>query len=174
MDGYRICRECNSEKKITSFKVFRKNQRRLMCNTCYRKQDLKNNPERVAKENKKIKQKEKEQRHLGINIEKWILEDSRKSDKKKNMENDLSKEFIEDQIANGCYYCGEMNLRMTLDRIDNTKGHLQANVKPACIRCNYARGAMPYEAWLLIIDGMRKARELGLFGNWNGKYAPIV
>jgi len=58
---------------------------------------------------------------------------------------------------------------MTLDRIDNDKGHTQDNVVPACIRCNYARRSMPYEAWLVVAKGMREAREQGLFGDWTGR-----
>jgi hypothetical protein len=57
----------------------------------------------------------------------------------------------------------------TLDRIDNSKGHTRDNVVPACIRCNYARRNMPYEAWLCLTDGMKRARELGLFKEWTGR-----
>lgn len=100
----------------------------------------------------------------------FILEDSRRSDKKKGLENDITKEFLESVIDGyGCKYCGETRIRMTLDRIDNSLGHLQSNVIPACIRCNLARGSMPYMAWLHLVPSMREARELGLFGDWNGK-----
>lgn len=58
---------------------------------------------------------------------------------------------------------------MTLDRIDNDKGHTQDNVVPACIRCNYVRKNMPYEAWIVVAEGMRKAREAGLFEGWSGR-----
>lgn len=58
---------------------------------------------------------------------------------------------------------------MTLDRKDNTIGHVQSNVVPACYRCNLTRGDMPYEAWVYLIDGMRLAREAGAFGNWKSK-----
>jgi hypothetical protein len=58
---------------------------------------------------------------------------------------------------------------MTLDRIDNDKGHTEDNVVPACIRCNYTRRSMPYEAWLVVAKGMREARERGLFGEWTGR-----
>jgi len=57
---------------------------------------------------------------------------------------------------------------MTLDRINNSKGHLMNNVVPACRRCNTTRGDMPYKAWLFLVDGMRKARLANAFGNWNG------
>jgi len=58
---------------------------------------------------------------------------------------------------------------MTLDRIDNLKGHSFDNVVPACIRCNYARRNMSYEAWLCLTEGMRRARELDLFKGWTGR-----
>lgn len=82
---------------------------------------------------------------------------------------DLTKQEIEQLIVRGCDYCGEKSLRMTLDRIDNSKGHTRENVVPACIRCNYARRNMPYEAWLCLVGGMRQAREKGLFKDWTGR-----
>lgn len=99
----------------------------------------------------------------------WILEDSRRSDRCYGRQNNLSREFVESSIKNGCIYCGETQLRMTLDRIDNEKGHTRDNVVPSCIRCNYTRRDIPYEAWLVIAPGMRRAREAGLFGGWTGQ-----
>jgi hypothetical protein len=98
-----------------------------------------------------------------------IWEDTRRDDRKKGRENDLTKEFIAAEIAKGCSYCGESKIRMTLDRIDNSKGHTQNNVVPACIRCNYTRRAMPHQAWLVVAKGMREAREANLFGDWTGR-----
>jgi hypothetical protein len=86
-----------------------------------------------------------------------IWRDSRSSDKKLLRENDLDKDFIKDKISNGCFYCGETKIRMTLDRIDNSLGHLKTNVNPACMRCNYLRRDMPYDAWLFLVEGIRKA-----------------
>jgi len=97
------------------------------------------------------------------NVPYAIHTDSRRSDRKNGRDNDLTKEFIAAEITKGCSYCGETEIRMTLDRIDNDKGHLQDNVVPACIRCNYTRKNMPYEAWLIVAKGMRKARKAGLF-----------
>ena len=97
-----------------------------------------------------------------------ILSDSRKSDKKKNRQNDLDLEFIKVQIRNPCSYCGETKLRMTLDRVNNSIGHIKSNVVAACVRCNYTRRDMPHKAWLFLVDGMRKAREVGAFDNWTG------
>ncbi len=100
----------------------------------------------------------------------FLLEDSRKEDKKKSRDNDLTLEFVTNSISNGCCYCGEKQIKICLDRIDNSKGHTQNNVVPACIRCNSIRGSMPYEAWLYIAPSVREAREKGLFDCWNNGF----
>lgn len=102
------------------------------------------------------------------NIAYAIRSDSRESDRKNGRKNDLTIEFIRSLIADPCAYCGETSLRMTLDRKDNSLGHEQSNVIQACERCNYSRRNMPFEAWMVVADAMRKARELGLFGDWTG------
>jgi len=99
----------------------------------------------------------------------FILRDSRKADKLKNRECDLSIEFISGLISKPCMYCGDTQGQMTLDRINNDLGHLTSNVQPSCLRCNIIRGNMPYEAWEHIIPLIRSARELDLFGSWDGK-----
>ena len=100
--------------------------------------------------------------------DRWICAESRSSDRKRGLSNDMTRVFIRDLIQHGCCYCGETQIRMTLDRIDNALGHTTANVVPACVRCNYARRDMPYDAWLIVAKGMRTAREAGLFGTWTG------
>ena len=103
------------------------------------------------------------------NLAKVVLEDCRKSDRKKGRSCDLTISTVNCLLSKECIYCGDVSTRMTLDRIDNGLGHLQSNVNPACIRCNYIRGNMPYEAWLEIAPSIRTAREKGLFGSWSGK-----
>lgn len=115
------------------------------------------------------KRKETTQRSLNINTGKYVLRDARGSDKKKGFTNDLDREFVDEMLRLPCIYCGEDSVRMTLDRIDNSLGHLKSNIVPACIRCNYARRNMPYGAWLVVAKGMREARESGLFGDWTGR-----
>lgn len=112
------------------------------------------------------------QRHERTDLafqDKYIFLDSRGSDRKSGRPNDLDREFIREAIKNGCAYCGETELRMTLDRIDNEKGHTKDNVVPACLRCNATRHNMPYKAWLIVAKGMREAREVHAFGNWTGR-----
>ncbi len=55
---------------------------------------------------------------------------------------------------------------MTLDRLDNSKGHTKENVVPACYRCNMIKGNMPYEAWKFMVDGVKQARLANAFGEW--------
>ncbi len=98
----------------------------------------------------------------------FFCQDANKNDKKKGRDNDLTKEFAELLLRECCRYCGDDQNRMTLDRVDNDLGHLQSNVVPSCVRCNITRGQMPYEAWLVVAQGMRTAREAGLFGGWDG------
>ena len=111
----------------------------------------------------------KRMRAEGVDVARFILREARRSDRLRGRVCDLTKAEIESLIAGGCSYCGETEMRMTLDRVDNSKGHTLDNVVPACIRCNYSRRDMPYEAWLCLADGMRRARELNLFKGWTGR-----
>jgi endonuclease I len=96
---------------------------------------------------------------------KFIIYDSRKYDKRKNLENDLTRDVVKDMIMKGCEYCGNHE-DMTLDRIDNSIGHLVSNILPACYRCNIMRSNMPYDAWLNIVPAIRDTFEKGLFTSW--------
>ena len=104
------------------------------------------------------------------NVPSTICTDSRKADRKKGLINDMTVDFVRGLIGDGCSYCGESELRMTLDRIDNAVGHVTTNVVPACIRCNYMRRDMPHSAWLVLCPSVREARESGAFGNWTGSW----
>ena len=122
-------------------------------------------------EKKKRWESAKHERHRAARAEgrdtaKFIYADTRNNDRRKGRDNDLTIECVEVLIKDGCTYCGDTEIRMTLDRIDNERGHTQDNVVGACIRCNLTRGAMPHEAWKVLAPGMREARERGLFGAW--------
>jgi len=108
-------------------------------------------------------------RAAGLELARWILEDARRWDKKHGFVCNLSRKEITELVTQPCTYCTETTIRMTLDRKDNTQGHVRDNVVPACIRCNYVRRNMPYEAWLLVAVGMRSAVEAKLFGAWTGR-----
>ena len=103
-----------------------------------------------------------------LHIAKRILKDCRQNDKTRSMICGLDLLFVQTEIQKACFYCGEAEYRRSLDRIDNSLGHLKSNVVTACVRCNLTRTTMPYEAWLIVAKGMREAREKGLFGDWVG------
>jgi hypothetical protein len=117
----------------------------------------------------RYQEKLKQLRRSNEDTARFIWVDSRRRDRKYGQDNDLTKEWIEAAIKDGCAYCGETALRMTLDRKDNNLGHVKSNVVPCCIRCNYARGSMPFEAWQHLAPSLRSARESRLFGKWTGR-----
>lgn len=160
----RFCVECRQKRRITAFQPLERNgrsYRKHVCRRCVRRR-----PGRRAAVNAAVRRRRRQ------NVAAAIREDSRRYDKRRGLHHDLSAEWIRDAISNGCAYCGENSIRMTLDRKDNDIGHVSTNVVPACLRCNYTRRDMPYAAWLLLVPAMRRARELGLFADWTGAVAP--
>jgi hypothetical protein len=101
---------------------------------------------------------------------KYILKDTKATDRNMGFSNDLTIEWIAKCIKDGCCYCGNKTLQMSLDRIDNNLPHTKNNVKPACIRCNFIRKTMPYNAWLQLLPGLQQAEEQGLFEEWTGTF----
>lgn len=102
------------------------------------------------------------------NVSKCVYKDSKNRDRKRGLDNDLTLEFVQQELTKGCHYCGGRDGRMTLDRMDSTIGHLQSNVVPSCERCNILKKDMPFEAWLMIVPAIKEAFERGLFGSWVG------
>lgn len=171
--GMKTCRTCNTSQSLDAFgtrtmkgRIYKRSQ----CRKCEsKKRELRQSPEQRALRYQRHNEMKREQRAAGERTWYFVLGDSRQSDAKCGRENNLDTAFVREALAKGCSYCGETELRMTLDRVDNNLGHLKTNVVPACIRCNYARRSMPYVAWLLLVPGIRQAREQGLFGTWTGR-----
>jgi hypothetical protein len=156
--GEKTCKKCGKEKSKKNFEITSTGYARGICSTCRLKRKIELNPGYYSEQKKKNRQK-----HPAA----YIVRDSQKSDKKRGREgNDLTREFVKDLISNSCSYCGETNIRMTVDRINNDLAHLQKNVVVACIRCNLMRGSMPYEIWMVLVPHIKKMREQGLFGDW--------
>lgn len=102
--------------------------------------------------NRRRARKLKEIRGQGGKLSRFLLADARKMDRRKDLRGDI-----------------DLELRPSLDRIDNQKGHLKTNVNLSCIRCNLLRQDMPYDAWLMLVPTIRLIRERGLFGQWIGR-----
>ena len=157
------CRKCDKNKPIESFGKTGK-YRRNVCHTCKSQHDKITGGEKYKIRRNSL---QRSNRNDPVHIPQFILTDCRASDKKKKRPgNNLDREFVTLVIRNGCMYCGSRHLRMTLDRIDNSKAHSKDNVNPSCIRCNYIRGSMPYSAWLHIVPAVKSAAEIGLLDNW--------
>lgn len=164
----RECRVCHKPKPISSFGKASHGSRRRQCEYCRGLKKQENDVERHL-----AKKRRQSSNYRITNPVATIVNDCKASDKKKGRgENDLDRAFVEELIRNGCSYCGDDQLRMTLDRMDNSKPHTRENVVPSCIRCNYIRGSMPYTAWLNMVPAVRSTRELGLFGDWRSR--PMV
>jgi ribosomal protein L36 len=142
---------------------------RHLCRVCFNRQTKvrqRTNGARERHTGRKMARQTME-RLTGVNPAKYILSDSRKQDRQRGFENDLDIPFISALIEKGCEYCGAKNLRMSLDRVDNSMGHTKENVKPACRRCNWIRRDMPYEAWVRLVPTLHEIQTEGLWGQWS-------
>jgi hypothetical protein len=154
MATVKFCNSCHLEKSIKDFSsgiVAGKLYLRTSCSKCENAKRTERltrggqtNARKVAWKRYEAKRKLRRLSESLDDVADWIWEDSRKSSKKRGIEHDLDLDTIRKIIANGCQYCDEIDLRMTLDRIDNSVGYIVSNIVPACIRCNYARGSMPF------------------------------
>jgi len=165
----RRCKLCGKKKPLVKFELIHRSSGEYRRRTCIVCEDMKKRSgEKRVRFNKLSRERHKKRRQDPTKRAQIILEDSRSSDRKRNRENTLSKEIIEEMISKECSYCGETEIKMSLDRKDNSIGHTKENCVPCCVRCNYLRRDMPYEAWIELADSMRKVREAGLFGSWIG------
>ena len=161
----KICIACEKEKAITSFKLYKGLYRANKCYSCQFSVRKLRNPEFFKEKDRKYAAKIRAEKPYKI-----ILKDTKGSDRRKGLgDNDLNEEFVEKLVKQGCLYCGENKILITLDRMDNLKPHNQDNVNPCCIRCNLLKRDMPYEAWKSFIPVVRKVREENLFGDWLSK-----
>ncbi len=173
LDLDKLCPSCETVKSLTAFYKRPNGKPAGYCKDCHNgkaKEKLKESDVRARKNRtSRSWHKRRRQSQDPQTLAKIILKDCKGSDRKHQREHDLDLATVLKQIIQPCTYCGETTLRMTLDRIDNERGHTKDNVVGACIRCNYTRGAMPYEAWVLVAVGMLAAREAGVFGDWTGR-----
>ena len=160
----KVCLNCTQEKPVTQFyrniqkgKVYWSQQ----CKTC-----------RPDRQRRSIASREKQRDHERTARKdpakraNFILSACKNFDKRHGFVCDLDLKFIQQTIAPGCSYCLDTIGQMTLDRIDNSMGHLKFNVVSCCFRCNYIRRNMPHAAWLVIVPAIKRAHQLGLFQEW--------
>lgn len=178
----KTCNSCLQEKPITSFQPVGKKKngeatRRGRCSSCRRPPGShRAKVRRGSPETRRLRQRVyNAQRRTTLSIRvlsRVIREDSLKADAKRGFPKNevVSADAIETIIQQGCSYCGSScnEMRMTLDRLDNSRGHSEGNVVGACLRCNFIRRDMPIEAFLLLAPAIKEARMKGAFGDWVG------
>lgn len=179
----RICKTCNESKNINDFRMRKgskfsgeKRWRSWKCKKCTYKDSIECYKRLYGKDpnqktrNQRYQVKIKKARRIDIRgpiVAREIVYNSRKNDKNNGLTNNMTTLFVEAFIEKPCCYCGENNIKMTLDRINNDLGHIESNVVASCIRCNNIRRDMPYNTWLYLVPKIKEAKELGLFNNWN-------
>ena len=61
----------------------------------------------------------------------------------------ITMEYFEKLILGGkCYYCGDTDKRLGLDRIDSSKGYVEGNVLGSCRYCNVAKNDQTQDAFI--------------------------
>lgn len=165
-----ICARCNLPKTEFYMRTVNgKRYPRVYCKACHNIVcEERRSDQSVQQHSKQNKVRDRITRKSGLRRASWILQDSRQADKRRERDNDLDKKFVESLILNGCSYCLAAcdEIKITLDRIDNTKGHLKNNVVAACLNCNTTRGNMPYGAWLQVARVIRRLRRRGMLNGW--------
>ena len=169
----RICRNCNKEKEITDFtpyydKHHTPHMRRSVCKKCTNRRQIdsiKNNPERLEKTKKYMKDYYAKNNHLG-KIKSYRSEDRRKGRDSITL-SEFRQLFYKSPV---CFYCKEDDCRqLGLDRKDNTKGHEINNVVVCCEKCNHLLSDIPFEAKCLLKDGLIKIKNQNLLKTWTIK-----
>lgn len=168
-EGHKHCATCNQDKEKRKFNTRVVNGARYLqsqCRSCLRKKYSQTKRGRLTMA--KADQRKEARFRNRLDRSAVIVRDSRHSDRRNGRSNDLDVVFTSFMIQKGCSYCGVSykDCIMTLDRIDNSIGHIKSNVVPACWNCNAIRSDMPYAAWLTIAPAIRKAYEVGLFNGW--------
>ena len=169
-----LCGLCEPEVSFELRRVNGKMYKRHACRGCIRKykKQYPTVTSEEARKRQKLKQKAVSSFLRGVksHTARFVFSSSRASDKRLNRENDLTLDFVEKLLGpNECMYCGDTEVKVTLDRIDNSLGHLKSNVNPACVRCNGIRGNMPYDAWVELVPKIREIREKGMLDGWIGR-----
>lgn len=163
----RTCKgECGKTKLTHEFRMVRGRYPSRTCRECYNEEEKKYRTAGGRRESDR--KRRKRHRRDPERRAACVLKDSRGTDRKAERENDLDYEFIVARFSEGCTYCGTKSLKLSLDRKDNSIGHLKSNVVASCLRCNLLRRNMPYRAWLFLVPAIRRAEKQGLFSSWRG------
>ncbi len=149
-EGFRYCFGCKITKPLDRENFYRDKSRQggfgYRCIECNSKRQWKNKPPgwwlslpKPKKDAKKAAYRKNYRTPQGRVSSLWSR--YRKIDAKKGHSCDLTHEWLwENVIDAACVYCGDDLEPVGLDRVDNSQGHLVANVVVCCPTCNWVRG----------------------------------
>jgi hypothetical protein len=106
-----------------------------------------------------------------------ILSGYKQNARKRNLAFTLSNDEFKKLILLDCSYCGRLPSQQCtksvngnivyngIDRIDNTQGYIQGNVKTCCIQCNYAKSDYTEDEFNAHIEAVYKNLNLRALSN---------
>ncbi len=156
-DYLKFCNICKTDKNIPHFSYSKKYK---VYSYCCKSCDTNRKREKflTLSEEEKEQIREKGRSYHKLNKPKSLKVAYNTFDFKKNLENDLTKEYIENQLSKSCIYCGYPSTG--LDRKDNKLGHLQSNCVSCCWECNTARNNnFSHEEMLMIGKSIKEVKD---------------
>jgi len=154
----KYCKKCSLQKTFVEFGKDKTEQDGFSdfckkCNNISQKKWRDGNP--VKKREQAYKWNEKNPERTRRN---HLYNSSLKRDKNKGFVICSKKSYFAILDVQVCFYCGIKGL-IGVDRIDNSKGHIEGNMLPCCKECNYSRGRIwSLDEMLLIGSAIRKIR----------------
>ena len=113
-----------------------------------------------------IENKDKKKIYNSINYNAILINSCRNSDKKADREFNIDKDFINLMLnkQNGCCYHCNINLllingnrennQISVDRVDNSIGHIKGNVVLSCVYCNTKKNIKSFESFGSNVDNV--------------------
>lgn len=162
MNAVSVCTKCKKSKPIDQFNLKGDGSLQKQCGLCNAK-GLAANTKRDFKTYIKNYDSKNWSKRMVINC--------RKMDSLKGREFDLDEKWIENQCLvqlNKCTHCHtELSFDMvsgnkkkpSVDRIDNTIGHLKSNCLISCITCNLLRGDMEADKFKDKLDAKKREND---------------
>lgn len=163
------CSVCGARKPITEFDPYGyQGGHYKYCSDCRRAKRRALRGLRRDYYNEYQRKYQKARRQVPDQRARFIVKDTKKADRARGRECDIDVDFVSKLIAAGCLYCGgkPSDVKMSLDRVDNDRGHTKENVVPSCVGCNLIRSNMPFRAWKVVARAVRQVREEGLLAGW--------
>ncbi len=147
--------DCGNYKIVNGSSIIRENKGIKSCGCL-----LKEHVTKMGKNNKGKNRLEKGQAGKNHLYRRYIH-----NAKKRNLEFNISKEYLLTITQQNCIYCGQSPKQVInseqenaayiyngIDRIDNLKGYVYGNCAPCCIQCNRAKSDLSREEfynWIL-------------------------